>query len=89
LQPWINWGDNKNPNWWTDYNKIKHHRHDYYKRAHLKNLLNSMAGLFVLLMFYHMHVAVHRKLSPKPTLFNMPGLFFRAPDIWGDILKIE
>jgi len=84
LTPWINWKGKRNPNWWSDYNKIKHHRHDYFKRANLSNVLNAMAGLFVLVMFFHLNSTEYPSLKPNPALFDMPSLFFYAPDFWGD-----
>ena len=51
LQPFMNWKDEpnyKSPYWWKPYNKVKHERIDYYKMANLKNVLNSLAGLFIL-----------------------------------------
>lgn len=51
LQPFMNWKDEpnyKSPDWWKPYNKVKHERIDYYKMANLKNVLNSLAGLFIL-----------------------------------------
>ena len=50
-QPFMNWKDEpnyKSPDWWKPYNKVKHERIDYYKMANLKNVLNSLAGLFIL-----------------------------------------
>ena len=51
LQPFMNWKDepnHKSPDWWKPYNKVEHERIDYYKMANLKNVLNSLAGLFIL-----------------------------------------
>lgn len=51
LQPFMNWKDEpnyKSPDWWKPYNKVKHERIDCYKMANLKNVLNSLAGLFIL-----------------------------------------
>ena len=50
-----------NPDWWTKYNKIKHCRTTindesglpYYKLANQKNVLNALAALFQLEMYYH------------------------------------
>ena len=52
LQPWKNWGIEKDnpPSWWTAYNKIKHHHHTHYHRGNLKNALNSVAGLFIMVL---------------------------------------
>lgn len=51
LQPFINWKNVPNyqsPDWWTPYNKVKHKRIENYKSANLKNVLNALAGLYVL-----------------------------------------
>lgn len=51
LQPFINWEAAPNynsPDWWTPYNKVKHERVANVKNANLKNVLNALAGLFVL-----------------------------------------
>ena len=50
-----------NPDWWTKYNKIKHTRTTvnnetglpYYKLANQKNVLNALAALFQLEMYYY------------------------------------
>ena len=51
LQPFLNWEQSPNykcPDWWTPYNRVKHERVIHYKKANLKNLLNALAGLFIL-----------------------------------------
>lgn len=54
LTPWEEWGKPKSPPfWWKANNKVKHHRSDHYHKATLKNVLNSVAGLMVLLMYYY------------------------------------
>lgn len=50
-----------NPDWWQKYNKIKHNRTTinndtnlpYYKLANQKNVLNALAALFQLEMYYY------------------------------------
>lgn len=54
--PWESWSKGKNPAWWDTYNNIKHHRVDtddtsklsFYKLANLENVLQALAGLYVL-----------------------------------------
>ena len=62
LSPWKDWNPSKPPDWWTSYNKVKHQRtgidkitkKPYYTTACLKNVLNALAGLYQLeLYFYH------------------------------------
>lgn len=51
LQPFLNWKEApnyKSPDWWTPYNKVKHKRISNYKKANLKNVVNSLAGLYIL-----------------------------------------
>ena len=50
LIPFLNWRQvpYKSPDWWTPYNKVKHERIDNYKKANLKNVVNSLAGLYIL-----------------------------------------
>ena len=51
LKPWDEWNKPKGvPLWWTAYNKIKHQRDSEYQKANLKNALNAVAGLFVMLL---------------------------------------
>ena len=40
------------PFWWQDYNKVKHERQSNYKRANLKCVIFSLAGLFGLFLYW-------------------------------------
>jgi hypothetical protein len=33
FKPWDAWAHGKNPDWWGDYNDVKHHRHLYFGKA--------------------------------------------------------
>ena len=51
LQPFSNWQQEpnyKSPDWWTPYNNVKHERLFNYHKANLKNVLNALAGLYIL-----------------------------------------
>ncbi len=50
--PWKEWESLESPLWWTKYNKVKHHRSDYFHEANLGNVLNAMAGLLVINLYY-------------------------------------
>lgn len=73
LRPWSNWQKEKStPHWWTANNKVKHHREEHFKLANLKNVLNSIAALFVLLL---LRTAKDREsIYPGPTVFE-PGSY--------------
>lgn len=55
LEPWETWKEfnkreclAKNPDWYNAYNKIKHDRDNFLERGNYGNLLNALAGLFIL-----------------------------------------
>lgn len=57
LKPFENWNENEAPEWWRSYQEIKHNRTEIkngianYKKANLKNILNCLSALFLLLMY--------------------------------------
>jgi hypothetical protein len=72
LTPWSNWHSSNNPpDWWTAYNKIKHHRDTEYHQANLKNALNSLGGLFVMVLYLYKDKAISGNLAPPPKLLNV------------------
>jgi hypothetical protein len=83
LTPWEQWGKDQNPVWWTAYNKVKHHRHTDFEKANLKNALNAVAGLFVLLLFFYENEAAAGGLAPDPTLFRAGPPFTVDRFFWG------
>lgn len=59
IKPWSKWKKEKAPEWWSYYNKIKHHRFEKddknnynYKNANLKNLMNALAALYIVEQYY-------------------------------------
>lgn len=70
LNPWEQWGKDANPHWWKAYNNVKHHRHTHFADASLLNALNSVAGLFVLLLFFYRDESQNARLTPDPILFQ-------------------
>ena len=72
LTPWDEWTKPDGvPFWWTAYNKIKHHRDSEYHRAALKNALNSVAGLFVMVLYLYRDKAKEGELCPPPMLLRV------------------
>lgn len=53
LQPLGNWKVNpyNSPEWWKEYNSVKHDRLGNLKRANLKNVVNALAGLYTLELY--------------------------------------
>lgn len=53
LTPFENWTASRNPIWWRSHNKVKHQRNDHYHEANLKNVLNSVAALALVTLYYY------------------------------------
>jgi hypothetical protein len=71
LKPWDEWRNVDGvPLWWTAYNKIKHHRDSEYGRANLKNALNAVAGLFVVVLYLYKEKAESGELLPSLQLLR-------------------
>lgn len=74
LKPRSNWNPKRKANgpplWWTAYNKIKHHRHTEFHRGNLRNALNSVAGLFVMVLYLYKQKAELGELLPSPKLLR-------------------
>jgi hypothetical protein len=72
LTPWSNWNVTNNPpEWWTAYNKIKHHRDAEYHQANLQNALNAVGGLFVMVLYLYKEKAITGELAPPPRLLQV------------------
>lgn len=71
LTPWSNWKDNKVPDWWTANNKIKHERNTQYHQGNLQNALNSVAGLFIMILYLYKEKAIRGELFPIPQLMRV------------------
>ncbi len=80
LEPWSNWNGESNPAWWRSYNNVKHQRDEHFNEANLKNTLNAMAGLSLVILYYYREVFsqenahafrdVTRKLRPETSLIE-------------------
>jgi hypothetical protein len=85
LTPWSNWQQNRTPAWWADHNRVKHQRSEYFASAHLKNVLNAVGALFLLLIMYYREQADLRRLVPAPALFSStPDLVKREHALDGE-----
>ena len=75
------------PDWWTKYNKVKHSRTTknqetglpYYKLANQENVLNSLAALYQLEIYYYRYL--HTQTSPnEPDVPYPPSQIFHIKD---------
>ena len=71
LVPWKNWAEDNSPDWWQDYNSVKHNRDVSFEKANLSNTLHSIAALFVLLLHYYKEEADNGFLHPNPSVFSV------------------
>lgn len=76
LKPWTDWKSTHPPFWWQDHNKVKHHRHEHFEKANLKNCLNSIAALYVCVLYLYQQQASEGELLQLPKLFNVADRFF-------------
>ena len=69
LKPWSEWLNEKNPEWWSCYNKVKHKRDEYFREANLENVLLATAGLCVFISYlYHDSISLLSGIIP-PLIF--------------------
>jgi len=73
LKPYENWTPQNSPKWWKINNKLKHSRSEIdgfgveqYKHANQNNVLNALAGLFILLMYFYEEII--KENSPEERL---------------------
>lgn len=76
LTPWIDWEEGRPPFWWSDHNKVKHHRHEHFQKANLKNCLNSIAALYASVLYLYQPQAENGELLQLPRLFNVGNAYF-------------
>jgi hypothetical protein len=81
LTPWISWQNNTPPLWWSANNKVKHHRHEHFDKASLKNCLNSVAALYISVLHLYAPQANSGELLQLPRLFNVDDEFFGGTSI--------
>ena len=89
LTPWENWNSsNTPPDWWTGNNKVKHHRHTHFTGANLKNAINSVGALHILIVYFYkrlfenvsgkkvMFGEVTDALQPKGSLLSLNNAYY-------------
>lgn len=70
LRPWESWREKNPPFWWQDHNKVKHHRHEHFPKANLKNCVNSVAALYCATLHLYAEQAEAGHLLTVPRLFT-------------------
>ena len=95
LQPFSNWKqapDYKSSDWWQPYNDVKHERVDNYQKANLKNVVNALAGLYILENYLIKFIGDRDKEYDVPndisSLFEMIDFQTRAQVIGRDMYTV-
>ncbi len=84
LRPWDEWKKSEGvPFWWTAYNKVKHERHSEFHRASLKNALNAVSGLFVMVLYLYRERATMGELVPSPQLLRVDAAHHGGMNVGG------
>jgi len=76
LKPWSLWENGNPPKWWQANNKVKHQRHEQFEKASLKNCLNSVAALYISVLYLYSEEANNGELLQLPKLFNVADEYF-------------
>lgn len=84
LYPWKEWklknNDNKHksPTWWRNYNNVKHNRLNNFQNANLGNVLNALAGLYVLEVYCYEKIKNGQGIvypTPRSKLFTLNDFY--------------
>lgn len=70
IKPFQEWRYQDHPQWWGDHNAVKHDRYHCYENANLQNTLWSLAGLYVLNIYYYYNYLREAELRPQSNLFR-------------------
>ena len=51
--PFSSWSEGSPPDWWTANNKIKHHRTTQFQKATMRNAVESISALLILILYFY------------------------------------
>lgn len=93
LIPFKEWHVNpyKSPSWWGKYNKVKHNRVVEFPNANLINVLNSLAGLYLLEMYFLKNICGNDENAPdipdeESSLFKIKDWETKYIGLTGDFM---
>lgn len=67
LKPFAAWSEDKSPDWWDVYTKLKHNRIEHRDKCTLKITLNALGALFLLNVY---HVESRKKLMEQKKVIH-------------------
>ena len=66
FDPWGSWRERgETPQWWKDYNKVKHQRDQHFSKANLLNAWQAMSALFLSCIAYYRQIGATDILPPS------------------------
>ncbi len=89
ITPWHEWTNEATPQWWSDHNKVKHDRAENFDKANLENVLNALAGLFILLLYFYRQQSNEIRLDPVPSLFSAPRTLVKRDLFLGGYISLH
>lgn len=89
LTPLSLWSRDNPPYWWQCHNKVKHHRHQYFEQANLKNCLNAVAAMYIFTLYLYADKAENGELLQYPKLLSVGDRYFAGTQMgrWGVTMK--
>jgi hypothetical protein len=76
VAPWIEWQKGKNPEWWRNYNGVKHERDKFFKEANLGNTVNALGGLMALAGYLYAEALHDSRLSSPSKLLKFNRKYY-------------
>lgn len=66
FDPWGSWRERgETPQWWKDYNDVKHHRDQHFSKANFLNAWQAMSALFLACIAYYRQIGATDILPPS------------------------
>jgi hypothetical protein len=88
LQPFIASENRSIPSWWTSYNKIKHNKILSYDSCTLGDLVNAMAGLYILMNYLMKYWTDNIPVCDPNYFREHPDRTYSGHNFWGFPSKI-
>lgn len=96
IQPFQEWNNSATLSWYQAYNKVKHNRQTEFNNASLENLINAVAGVYVILYaqfgvfsFNPYHEVNMVDDNENGSISSGESIFSIIPPIWTDNEKYD
>jgi hypothetical protein len=92
LVPWSDWLNGVNPDWWRSHNDVKHERDAYFHKATLRNAIDAMGALLIVIYLHKQQEMSTQGPVPQPKEITgaldpkSSFLFLRADYYWDTVV---